>query len=145
MIGLWKIDIFIKFYSNMLIEFVWREFKTPSTLHRFQTKTILFCSGYGYHPHCNTENDSAKTGRSENVIHSGRFESGTVWKCCFPSVDGENDAIWKRWRQHNNTTGRGLRISQPWESKMADTRFHLASLLITMISRLVFWSSWKRI
>ena len=25
--------------------------RLPSTLHRFQTKTILFCSGYGYRPH----------------------------------------------------------------------------------------------
>ena len=33
-----------------------------------------------------------------------RFENGTVWKHCFPSVDGENDTIWKRWRHHNNTT-----------------------------------------
>ena len=32
----------------------------PSTLIRFQTKTELFCSGYGYRPHYNFENDHRK-------------------------------------------------------------------------------------
>ena len=37
-----------------------RAFKAPSTLIRFQTKTELFCSGYGYRPHYNAENDNRK-------------------------------------------------------------------------------------
>ena len=41
---------------------------------------------------------------SKTLSRAERFENGTVWKCCFPSVDGENDTIWKRWRHHNNTT-----------------------------------------
>ena len=45
--------------------------QTPSTLHRFQTKTILFCSGYGYRPHYN----GPKTDRFENAL-----QSGTIWK-----------------------------------------------------------------
>ena len=32
--------------------------------NRFQTKTILFCSGYGYRPHYNAENDHRKRKRS---------------------------------------------------------------------------------
>ena len=34
--------------------------KASSTLIRFQTKTELFCSGYGYRPHYNAENDHRK-------------------------------------------------------------------------------------
>ena len=45
--------------------------KTPSTLNRFQTKTILFCSGYGYRPHYN----GPKMDRFENAL-----QSGTTWK-----------------------------------------------------------------
>ena len=41
---------------------------------------------------------------SKTLSRVERFENGTVWKRCFPSVDGENDTIWKRWRHHNNTT-----------------------------------------
>ena len=41
---------------------------------------------------------------SKTLSRVERFENGTVWKHCFPSVDGENDTIWKRWRHHNNTT-----------------------------------------
>ena len=77
--------------------------KAPSTLIRFQTKTELFCSGYGYRPHYNAENDHRK--RSfENAL-----QSGAIWKRCFlktlfSSVDGKNDAIWKRWRHQNHST-----------------------------------------
>ena len=44
---------------------------------------------------------SPKTDSFENV-----FQSGAIWKRCFlkklfSSVDGENDAIWKRWRHPN--------------------------------------------
>ena len=43
------------------------ETETPSTIHRFQTKTILFCSGYGHCPHYN----GPKTHRFENALQSG--------------------------------------------------------------------------
>ena len=36
-----------------------------STLIRFQTKTELFCSGYGYRPHYNAENDHRKRSHSK--------------------------------------------------------------------------------
>ena len=101
-------------------------FKTPSTKHRFQTKTILFCSGYGYRPHYNAENDQRKRIVSKTLSGVERFENGTVQKRCFPSVDGENDAIWKRWHHHNKTTG--LQTAEPWVSKM----FQVASLLIAV-------------
>ena len=73
----------------------------PSTLIRFQTKTELFCSGYGYRPHYNAENDHKKTEPFENAL-----QSGAIWKRCFlkalfSSVEGENDAVWKRWRHQN--------------------------------------------
>ena len=110
-------------------------FKTPSTLHRFQTKTILFCSGYGYRPHYNAENGHRKWVVSKTLSRVEQFENGTVWKLCFPSVDGENDTIWKRWRHHDNTTW--LQTTQPWVSKIADRRFLVASLLITVISSLL--------
>ena len=57
------------------------------------------------------------------------------WKRCFPSVDGENATIWKRWRHHNNTTG--LQTIQP--SVSIQDSFQACSLLIPRI--LVFWRS----
>ena len=69
------------------------ELKTLSTLHRFQMKTILFCSGYGYRPHYNSENDHRKRIVLKTLSRVERFENGTVWKRCFPSVDGENDDV----------------------------------------------------
>ena len=44
---------------------------------------------------------SSKTEPFENAL-----QSGVIWKRCFlktlfSSVDGENDAIWKRWRHQN--------------------------------------------
>ena len=63
------------------------------------------------------------------------FENGTVWKRCFPSVDGENDAIWKWWCYHNNTAW--LQTTQSWVSKIADSRFLVASLLIVVIFSLL--------
>ena len=70
----------------------------------------LFCSGYGYRPHYNAENDGPKTESFENAL-----QSGSIWKRCFlkalfSSVDGENDAIWKRWRHPIDTTERQQRI-----------------------------------
>ena len=64
---------------------------------------------------------------SKTLSRVERFENGTVWKRCFPSVDGENDTIWKRWRHHNNTT------TQPWVYKIADRRFRMVSLLKAVI------------
>ena len=45
--------------------------KVPSTLIRFQTKTELFCSGYGYRPHYNAENGQRKRSHSKNALQSG--------------------------------------------------------------------------
>ena len=57
--------------------------KTPSTLHRFQTKTILFCSGYGYRPHYIAENDHRKRINSKTLSRVERFENGTVENAVF--------------------------------------------------------------
>ena len=44
-----------------------RPILAPSTLTRFQTKTELFCSGYGYRPHYNAENDHRKRSHSKTL------------------------------------------------------------------------------
>ena len=97
----------------------------------FKRKRYFFCSGYSYRPHYNAKNDQRKRINSKTFSRVERFENGTVWKRRFPSVDGENNTIWKRWRHHNNTTW--LHTTQPWVSKIADRRFQAASLLIAVI------------
>ena len=64
------------------------ESEAPSTLIRFQTKTELFCSGYGYRPHYNAETDYRKRSHSKTLSRVEQFENDA-----FSSVDGENDAI----------------------------------------------------
>ena len=64
------------------------------------------------------------------------LQSLAIWIRCFlkklfSSVDGENDAIWKRRRHQIDTTGR--QTTRPWVSKMADTRYHVSSLLISVV------------
>ena len=49
--------------------------KAPSTLNRFQTKTEPFCSGYGYRPHYNAENDHRKRSHSKTLSRVERFEN----------------------------------------------------------------------
>ena len=77
------------------------EIKAPSTLIRFQTKTELFCPGYGYRPHYNAENDHRKRSHSKTLSRVERFENDAR-RC---SVDErkryENDKggrkfVWKR-------------------------------------------------
>ena len=75
-------------------------FKASSTLIRFQMKTELFCSGY-ISSTLQRRKRSPKTEPFENAL-----QSGAIWKRCslktlFSSVNGENDAIWKRWRHQN--------------------------------------------
>ena len=60
------------------------EFKALSTLIRFQTKTELFCSGYGYRPRCNAENDHRKRSHSKTLSRVERFENNAFCgKRCF--------------------------------------------------------------
>ena len=73
---------------------------------------------------------------SKTLSRVERFENGTVWKRCFPCVNGENDTIWKWWRHHNSTTW--LQTTQPWVSKIADRRFLVTSLLIAVIFSWLF-------
>ena len=47
-----------------------------------KTKTELFCSGFGYRPHYNAENDHWKRSHSKTLSRVERIE---------------NDAFWKRW------------------------------------------------
>jgi len=40
-----------------------------------KTKTELFCSGYGYRPHYNAENDHRKRSLSKTLSRVERFEN----------------------------------------------------------------------
>ena len=73
---------------------------------------------------------SPKTEPFKNAL-----QGGVIWKWCFlkmlfSSVDRENNAIWKRWR-HQNSTGR--LTTWPWESKMVDWGYHVASISLAEI------------
>ena len=57
--------------------------KAPSTLIRFQTKKELLCSGYGYRPYYNVENDHRKRSHSETLSRVERFENDAFLKPCF--------------------------------------------------------------
>ena len=94
--------------------------EAPSTLIRFQTKTELFCSGYGYRPHYNAENDHRKRSNSKTLSRVERFENEAFWKRCFlvwteKTMLAENGDVIKIF-----TTGR--LTTRPWVSKMADRR-----------------------
>ena len=93
--------------------------KAPSTLIRFQTKTELFCSGYGYRPHYNDESDHRKQSHSKTLSRVERFENDAFWKRCF--------LVWtvKTMLSENGDVNKTTR---PWVSKMADRRYHVASI-----------------
>ena len=57
--------------------------QAPSTLIRFQTKTELFCSRYGYRPHYNAENDHRKRSHSKTLPRVERFKNDAFWKRYF--------------------------------------------------------------
>ena len=99
--------------------------KAPSTLIRFQTNTELLCSGYGCRPYYNVENDHLK--RSHQTLPKvERFENDAFWKRCFlvwtkKTMLSENGEVMKI-----DTTGR--QATRPWVSKLADRRYHAASI-----------------
>ena len=73
---------FIRFYCSYNIKVVEiaqaassAKIKAPSTLIRYQTETELFCSGYGYRPHYNAENDHRKRSHSKTLSRVERFEN----------------------------------------------------------------------
>ena len=75
------------------------KFQAPTTLIRFQTKTELFCIRLS----CALQHQkrSPKTEQFENALRSGAIWNRCFLKTLFSSVDGENYAIWKRWRHQN--------------------------------------------
>ena len=93
-------------------------FKAPSTLTHFQTKTELFCSGYGYRPHYNAENDHRKRSHSKTLSRVERFENGDVVKI--------------------DTTVR--QTTRPWLSKMVDRRYHVDSVS-RQFRRPIYWNA----
>ena len=67
--------------------------KTPSTLIRFQMKTELFCSGYGYRPHYNAENDHRKRSHSKTLFRVKRYENDAFFENAVFWKGREDDAI----------------------------------------------------
>ena len=105
--------------------------KSPSTLIRFQTKTELISSEYGYRPHYNGENDHRKRSHSKTLSRVERFENDAFRKFWFlvwteKTMLSENGDIIKI-----DTAGR--QTTRPWVSKTADSRYHVASLLIGVV------------
>ena len=112
--------------------------EAPSTLIRFQTKTELFCSVYGYRPHYNAENDHRKRSHSKTLSRVERFENDAFWKRCFlvwteKTMLSENGDVIKI-----DTTGR--QTTRPWVSKMADRRYHVA-LISHEFRGLMYWNA----
>ena len=110
----------------MIHNMISRDLETLSTLIRFQTKTELFCSGYGYRPHYNAENDHRKRSHSKTLSRVERFENDAFRKRCFvvwteKTMLSENGDIIKIDKIGRQTT-------QPWLFKMADGRYHVASI-----------------
>ena len=103
--------------------------EAPSILMHFQTKTKLFCCGYGYRPHYKAENDHRKRSHSKTLSRVEQFENDAFWKPCFlvwtEITIQSGDAI--------KIDSIGRQTTRPWESKMADRRYHVASLLIGVV------------
>ena len=106
-------------------------FKAPSTLIRFQTKTELFCSGYGYRPHYNAENDHRKRSHSKTLSRVERFENDAFWKRCF--------LVWTV-KTMLSENGDVIKTTRPWVSKMADRRYHVASTS-RQFRRSIYWNA----
>ena len=106
---------------------VWSQTKAPSTLIRFQTKTELFCSGYGYRPHYNAENDQRKRSHSKTFSRVERFENDAFWKRCFLGWTAGKTMLSKNGDVIKIDTNR-RQTTRPWLSKMADRRYHVDSI-----------------
>ena len=129
LVNIWSVRILRVVCTGLCI------FKVPSTLIRFQTKTELFCSGYGYCPHYNAENDHRKWSHSKTLSRVERFENDAVWKRFFlvwteKTMLSENCDVIKI-----DTTGR--QTTRPWVSKVADRRYHVASFSCQFRSRYI--------
>ena len=62
----------------------WERTCTSSVLLiRFQTKTKLFCSGYGYRPRYNAKSDHRKRSHLKTLFRVERSENDAFWKRCF--------------------------------------------------------------
>ena len=105
--------------------------KAPSTLIRFQTKTELFCSGYGYRPHYNAENDHRKRSHSKTLSRVEQFENDAFWKRCF--------LVWTM-KTMLSENGDVTKTTRPWVSKMADRRYHVA-LILRQFRGPIYWNA----
>ena len=112
--------------------------KSPSTLIRFQTKTELISSEYGYRPHYNAENDHRKWSHSKTLSRVERFENDAFRKFWFlvwteKTMLSENGDIIKI-----DTIGR--QTTRPWVSKTADSRYHVA-LISRQFRGPIYWNA----
>ena len=109
----------IREIDQILMIYIRVSSKAPSTLIRFQTKTELFCSGYGYRPHYNAENDHRKRSHLRTLSRVERFENDAFWKRCF--------LVWTV-KTMLSENGDVIKTTRPWVSKMVDRRYHVASI-----------------
>ena len=100
--------------------------KAPSTLIRFQTKKELLCSGYGYRPYYNVENDHRKRSHSETLSRVERFENDAFLKPCF-LVWTEKTMLSENGDVINIDTTR-RQTTRLWVSKIVDRRYDVASI-----------------
>ena len=91
--------------------------KTPSAIIRFQTKTGLFC----YRPHYHAENYHWKRAIRKRSPEWSDLKTMLFWKRCF--LVGTEETMLS---ENGDTTGR--QTTRPWLSKMADRRYHVASI-----------------
>ena len=101
--------------------------KAPSSPICFQMKTELFCSGYGYRPHYNAENDYRKWSHSKMLSRVEPFENDAFWKRCF-LVWTEKTMLYLKTVTPSKIDTTGHQTTRPWVSKMADRRHHVASI-----------------
>ena len=62
---------------------------------------FFFCSGYGYRPHYNAENDHRKWSHSKTLSRVERFENDAFRKRCFLVWTVKTMLSEKRWRHQN--------------------------------------------
>ena len=86
---------------------MWQEHNAPSTLIRFQTKTELFCSGYGYRPLYNAENDHRKRNHSKTLSRVDRIENDAFENAVFQC--GRRKRCYQKQARHQKQARPGAR------------------------------------
>ena len=107
--------------------------EAPSTLIRFQTKTELFFNLLRIRPSSKLQRrkNRRKWSHSKTLSRVERFENDAFWKRCF--------LVWtvKTMLFEN---GNVIKTTRPWVSKMADRRYHVASIS-RQFRRPIYWNA----